>query len=111
MHNESYYSDYYGAARFAAAASFWRFCFAHKALSGWIAGIGGAVGSLRTAARFVSRWTFSAMVSGVMPFTAYMLQITPLNAIWLITPGLEADRSSACSISIGNRHPAGKANG
>ncbi|HDC2305645.1 TPA: formate hydrogenlyase subunit 3 [Salmonella enterica] len=99
-----------GVAWFAAAAVL-AFLFSfHKALSGWIAGIGGAVGSLCTAGAGVTALTSAVTVSGVMPFTGHMLQITPLNAIWLITLGL-------CGLFVilfnidWHRHPQVKANG
>ncbi|EDW5881019.1 formate hydrogenlyase subunit 3, partial [Salmonella enterica subsp. enterica serovar Pomona] len=49
-------------------------------------------------------------VSGVMPFTGHMLQITPLNAIWLITLGLCGLFVSLFNIDW-HRHPQVKANG
>ena len=77
-----------GVAWFAAAAVL-AFLFSfHKALSGWVAGVGGAVGSLCTAAAGFTVLINAVAVSGVMPFIGHGVQITPLNAIWLITLGL-----------------------
>ncbi|SQI21747.1 formate hydrogenlyase subunit 3 [Salmonella enterica subsp. arizonae] len=45
-----------------------------------------------------------------MPFTGQMLQITPLNAIWLITLGLCGLFVSLFNIDW-HRHPQVKANG
>lgn len=99
-----------GVAWFAAAAVL-AFLFSfHKALSGWIAGIGGAVGSLYTAGAGFIALTSAVTVSGVMPFTGHMLQITPLNAIWLITLGLCGLFVSLFNIDW-HRHPQVKANG
>lgn len=99
-----------GVAWFAAAAVL-AFLFSfHKALSGWIAGIGGAVGSLCTAGAGFTALTSAVTVSGVMPFTGHMLQITPLNAIWLITLGLCGLFVSLFNIDW-HRHPQVKANG
>ncbi len=99
-----------GVAWFTAAAVL-AFLFSfHKALSGWIAGIGGAVGSLCTAAAGFTVLTSAVTVSGVMPFTGHMLQITPLNAIWLITLGLCGLFVSLFNIDW-HRHPQVKANG
>lgn len=99
-----------GVAWFAAAAVL-AFLFSfHKALSGWIAGIGGAVGSLCTAGAGFTALTSAVTVSGVMPFNGHMLQITPLNAIWLITLGLCGLFVSLFNIDW-HRHPQVKANG
>ncbi len=77
-----------GVAWFAAAAVL-AFLFSfHKALSGWIAGIGGAVGSLYTAAAGVTVLTGAVGVSGALSLVSFDIQISPLNAIWLITLGL-----------------------
>ncbi|EBA2319727.1 formate hydrogenlyase subunit 3, partial [Salmonella enterica] len=54
--------------------------------------------------------TSAVTVSGVMPFTGHMLQITPLNAIWLITLGLCGLFVSLFNIDW-HRHPQVKANG
>ncbi|ELF6584202.1 formate hydrogenlyase subunit 3 [Salmonella enterica] len=93
----------------AAAVLAFLFSF-HKALSGWVAGIGGAVGSLCTAGAGFTALTSAVTVSGVMPFTGQMLQITPLNAIWLITLGLCGLFVSLFNIDW-HRHPQVKANG
>ncbi|ELM9755038.1 formate hydrogenlyase subunit 3 [Salmonella enterica] len=99
-----------GVAWFAAVAVL-AFLFSfHKALSGWIAGIGGAVGSLCTAGAGFTALTSAVTVNGVMPFTGHTLQITPLNAIWLITLGLCGLFVSLFNIDW-HRHPQVKANG
>lgn len=99
-----------GVARFTAAAVL-AFLFSfHKSLSGWIAGVGGAVGSLCTAAAGFTVLTNALAVSGVMPFIGHSLQITPLNAIWLITLGLCGLFVSLYNIDW-HRHPQVKANG
>ena len=77
-----------GVAWFVAAAVL-AFLFSfQKALSGWIAGIGGAVGSLYTAAAGFTVLTGAVGVSGALSLVSYDVQISPLNAIWLITLGL-----------------------
>ncbi|HAT2781680.1 formate hydrogenlyase subunit 3 [Citrobacter koseri] len=99
-----------GVAWFAAAAVL-AFLFSfHKALSGWVAGVGGAVGSLYTAAAGFSVLVNATAVSGVMPLIGHGLQITPLNAIWLITLGLCGLFVSLYNIDW-HRHPLVLANG
>ena len=99
-----------GVAWFTAAAVL-AFLFSfHKPLSGWIAGVGGAVGSLFTAAAGFSVLINGLAVSGVMPFIGHSLQMTPLNAIWLITLGLCGLFVSLYNIDW-HRHPQVKANG
>ena len=77
-----------GVAWFVAAAVL-AFLFSfQKALSGWIAGIGGAVGSSVYGSRGLHcadwrGWRERCAVAG-----GYDVQISPLNAIWLITLGL-----------------------
>lgn len=71
----------------AAAVLAFLFSF-QKALSGWIAGIGGAVGSLYTAAAGFTVLTGAVGMSGTLSLVSYDVQISPLSAIWLITPGL-----------------------
>ncbi|EFW5524099.1 hypothetical protein FKG77_05215 [Shigella sonnei] len=81
-----------GVAWFVAAAVL-AFLFSfQKALSGWIAGIGGAVGSLYTAAAGFTVLTGAVGVSGALSLVSYDVQISPLNAIWLITLGLCVQR-------------------
>ena len=48
-------------------------------------GIGGAVGSLYTAAAGFTVLTGTVGVSGALSLVSYDVQISPLNAIWLIT--------------------------
>ncbi len=99
-----------GVAWFAAAAVL-AFLFSfRKALSGWIAGIGGAAGVPVYGVRGVTAPTSAVTVSGVMSFTGHMLQITPLNAIWLITLGLRGLFVGLFNIDR-HRHPRVKANG
>lgn len=99
-----------GVAWFTAAAVL-AFLFSfHKSLSGWIAGVGGAVGSLCTAAAGFTVLTNALAISGVMPFIGHSLQVTPLNAIWLITLGLCGLFVSLYNIDW-HRHPQVKANG
>ena len=94
-----------------AAAAVLAFLFSfHKALSGWVAGVGGAVGSLYTAAAGFSVLVNATAVSGVMPLIGHGLQITPLNAIWLITLGLCGLFVSLYNIDW-HRHPLVLANG
>ena len=73
-----------GVAWFVAAAVL-AFLFSfQKALSGWIAGIGGAVGSLYTAAAGFTVLTGAVGVSGALSLVSYDVQISPLNSIWLL---------------------------
>ncbi|EJH3027600.1 formate hydrogenlyase subunit 3 [Shigella flexneri] len=88
---------------------FWHFSF-QKALSGWIAGIGGAVGSLYTAAAGFTVLTGAVGVSGALSLVSYDVQISPLNAIWLITLGLCGLFVSLYNIDW-HRHAQVKCNG
>ncbi|HFT1962294.1 TPA: formate hydrogenlyase subunit 3 [Enterobacter ludwigii] len=74
-------------AYFAAAVLALIFSF-HKTLSGWIAGIGGAVGSVMTLVAGGLVLTGGQSVEAVMPLIRHTVEITPLNAIWLVTFGL-----------------------
>lgn len=99
-----------GVAWFVAAAVL-AFLFSfQKALSGWIAGIGGAVGSLYTAAAGFTVLTGAVGVSGALSLVSYDVQISPLNAIWLITLGLCGLFVSLYSIDW-HRHAQVKCNG
>ncbi|EFX3944127.1 formate hydrogenlyase subunit 3, partial [Shigella flexneri] len=99
-----------GVAWFVAAAVL-AFLFSfQKALSGWIAGIGGAVGSLYTAAAGFTVLTGSVGVSGALSLVSYDVQISPLNAIWLITLGLCGLFVSLYNIDW-HRHAQVKCNG
>ena len=99
-----------GVAWFAAAAVL-AFLFSfHKALSGWVAGVGGAVGCLCTAAAGFSVLINAVAVRGVIPFIGHSVQVTPLNAIWLITLGLCGLFVSLYNIDW-HRHPQVRANG
>lgn len=53
--------------------------FFSKALSGWIAGIGGAVGSLYTAAAGFTVLTGAVGVSGALSLVSYDVQISRLT--------------------------------
>ena len=82
----------------------------HKRLSGWVAGIGGVAGSLMT---LVSGGT--VLLSGhaaiaVMPVLRHTVQLTPLNAVWLVTFGLCGLFISLFNIDW-HRHPQTRANG
>ena len=82
----------------------------HKTLSGWIAGIGGAVGSAITAIAGFTVLTHGVHAEGVMPLVRHTIQLTPLNAIWLITFGLCGLFVSLFNIDW-HRHPQTKPNG
>ncbi|MHA1041064.1 formate hydrogenlyase subunit 3 [Enterobacter ludwigii] len=75
-------------AYFAAAAVLALILSFHKTLSGWIAGIGGAVGSVMTLVAGGLVLTGGQSVEAVMPLIRHTVEITPLNAIWLVTFGL-----------------------
>ena len=97
-------------AYFAAAAVLaWLLSF-HKTLSGWIAGIGGAVGSLMTLAAGGVVLLGGQSAEAVMPLIRHTVAITPLNAIWLVTFGLCGLFISLFNIDW-HRHPHAKANG
>ncbi|MEZ3360353.1 formate hydrogenlyase subunit 3 [Escherichia coli] len=99
-----------GVAWFVAAAVL-AFLFSfQKALSGWIAGIGGAVGSLYTAAAGFTVLTGAVGVSGALSLVSYDVQISPLNAIWLIALGLCGLFVSLYNIDW-HRHAQVKCNG
>ncbi|STI87900.1 formate hydrogenlyase subunit 3 [Escherichia coli] len=99
-----------GVAWFIAAAVL-AFLFSfQKTLSGWIAGIGGAVGSLYTAAAGFTVLTGAVGVSGALSLVSYDVQISPLNAIWLITLGLCGLFVSLYNIDW-HRHAQVKCNG
>ena len=97
-------------AYFAAAAVLaWLLSF-HKTLSGWISGIGGAVGSLMTLAAGGVVLLGGQSAEAVMPLIRHTVAITPLNAIWLVTFGLCGLFISLFNIDW-HRHPHAKANG
>ena len=99
-----------GVAWFVAAAVL-AFLFSfQKALSGWIAGIGGAVGSLYTAAAGFTVLTGAVGVSGALSLVSYDVQISPLNAIWLITLGLCVCQPTKALHLVDNTDIAGIAN-
>ena len=97
-------------AYFAAAAVLaWLLSF-HKTLSGWIAGIGGAVGSLMTLAAGGVVLIDGQSVDTLIPLIHHAVELTPLNAIWLITFGLCGLFISLFNIDW-HRHQHTKANG
>lgn len=81
-----------------------------RPLSGWIAGLGGAVGSVLTAVAGFYTLISGISVNAVMPVVHHSMAITPLNAIWLITFGLCGLFISLFNIDW-HRHPQAKANG
>ena len=82
----------------------------HKTLSGWIAGIGGVVGSLMTLAAGGVMLSGGQSAEAVMPLIHHSIQVTPLNAIWLVTFGLCGVFISLFNIDW-HRHHNTKANG
>jgi len=60
----------------------------YKPLSGWIAGLGGAVGSVMTLTAGVVVLTRGLSAAAVIPVIHHSIALTPLNAIWLVTFGL-----------------------
>lgn len=81
-----------------------------KILSGWLAGLGGAIGSaMATAAGLLSLLGADA-VSGSLTLLQYPLLVTPLRAVWVITFGLCGLLISLYNIHW-HRHDAVKANG
>ena len=99
-----------GVAWFAAAAVLALLLSFHKTLSGVIAGIGGAVGSLMTLAAGGVVLLGGQSAEAVMPLIRHTVAITPLNAIWLITFGLCGLFISLFNIDW-HRHQHTKANG
>ena len=97
-------------AYFAAAAALALVFSFHKTLSGWIAGIGGAVGSLMTLAAGGVVLLGGQSVETLMPLIRHTVAITPLNAIWLVTFGLCGLFISLFNIDW-HRHQQTKANG
>ncbi|MWU81502.1 formate hydrogenlyase subunit 3, partial [Escherichia coli] len=77
-----------GVAWFATAAVLALLLSFHKTLSGWIAGIGGAVGSLMTLAAGGVVLIDGQSVDTLIPLIHHAVELTPLNAIWLVTFGL-----------------------
>lgn len=82
----------------------------HKTLSGGIAGIGGAVGSVMTLAAGGVVLIGGQSVETLMPLIRHTVAITPLNAIWLVTFGLCGLFISLFNIDW-HRHAHAKANG
>jgi len=97
-------------AYFVAAAVLALIFSFHKTLSGWIAGIGGAVGSLMTLAAGGVVLLGGQSVDAVMPLVRHAVLLTPLNAIWLVTFGLCGLFISLFNIDW-HRHEKTKANG
>lgn len=99
-----------GVAVFAAAAVLATIFSFSTAFSGWIAGIGGAVGSVLTLGAGGVVLLGGGRVHTMMPFVHHAVQVTPLNAIWLITFGLCGLFISVFNIDW-HRHPNASANG
>ena len=99
-----------GVAWFAAAAVLALLLAFHKTLSGVIAGIGGAVGSLMTLAAGGVVLIDGQSVDTLIPLIHHAVELTPLNAIWLITFGLCGLFISLFNIDW-HRHQHTKANG
>lgn len=82
----------------------------HKALSGWLAGLGGAAGCALAALCGVLALLHAASAAGNLPLIHYPVRVTPLCAVWLVTLGV-----CGFFISLYNihwlRHEAVKANG
>lgn len=97
-------------ACFAAAAVLALLFSFHKTLSGWIAGIGGAAGSLMTLAAGSAVLLGGSAAQAVMPLIRHTVLLTPLNAIWLVTFGLCGLFISLFNIDW-HRHQHVKANG
>ncbi|MDR2264790.1 MAG: formate hydrogenlyase subunit 3 [Enterobacter asburiae] len=97
-------------AWFAAAAVLALIFSFHKTLSGWIAGIGGATGSLMTLAAGGVVLLGGQSVEAIIPLVHHAVQVTPLNAIWLVTFGLCGLFISLFNIDW-HRHHSTKANG
>lgn len=97
-------------AWFAAAAVLALIFSFHKTLSGWIAGIGGATGSLMTLTAGGVVLLGGQSVETIIPLVHHAVQVTPLNAIWLVTFGLCGLFISLFNIDW-HRHHSTKANG
>lgn len=97
-------------AWFAAAAVLAFLLSFNKPLSGWVAGIGGAVGSVCTALAGFGVLTHAQPIAGVLPLVGHRVLATPLNSIWLIAFGLCGLFISLFNITW-HRHPQAKANG
>ncbi|MGK3226265.1 formate hydrogenlyase subunit 3 [Enterobacter soli] len=97
-------------AWFAAAAVLALIFSFHKTLSGWIAGIGGATGSLMTLAAGGVVLLGGQSVEAIIPLVHHAVQVSPLNAIWLVTFGLCGLFISLFNIDW-HRHHSTKANG
>lgn len=99
------------AVAWFAASAILALVFAfHKTLSGWIAGIGGAVGSLMALAAGGVVLMNGQSAEAVIPLIRYTVQLTPLNAIWLLTFSLCGLFISLFNIDW-HRHKNTKANG
>ncbi|HIE5390409.1 TPA: formate hydrogenlyase subunit 3 [Enterobacter cancerogenus] len=97
-------------ACFAAAAVLALLFSFHKTLSGWVAGIGGAAGSLMTLVAGCVVLLGGTAAQAVMPLIRHTVLLTPLNAIWLVTFGLCGLFISLFNIDW-HRHQHVKANG
>jgi formate hydrogenlyase subunit 3 len=81
-----------------------------KSLSGFIAGIGGAAGSLCAAAAGIQVLLGERVATGVIPLLHHHVLLSPLNAIWLMTLGICGLFVSIYNIDW-HRHPQTHANG
>jgi len=82
----------------------------YKPLSGWIAGLGGAAGSVMTLAAGFVVLTRGLNAVAVIPVIHHSIALTPLNAIWLVTFGLCGLFVSLFNIDW-HRHSQTKPNG
>ena len=97
-------------ACFAAAAVLAQLFSFHKTLSGLVAGVGGAVGSLMTLAAGGAVLLGGQSVDALVPLIRHAVEIAPLNAVWLVTFGLCGLFISLFNIDW-HRHQKTKANG
>ena len=81
-----------------------------KPLSGFVAGIGGALGSLCAALAGIQVLIHAFPVIGQLSLVHYSVVVTPLNAVWLIALGLCGLFVSLYNIDW-HRHPNVKNNG
>lgn len=93
----------------AAALLAWLLSFS-KTLSGLAAGLGGMAASLCAASAGLTALLNAAAVTGEMPIVHHLIQLTPLNAVWLLTLGLCGLFVSLYNIDW-HRHPQVKCNG
>lgn len=97
-------------AWFAAAAVLSFVLSFNKSLSGFVAGIGGALGSLCAGLAGVQVLVHGFPVMGSLSLVHYSVLVSPLNAVWLIALGLCGLFVSLYNIDW-HRHPNVKSNG